>query len=101
MIAKKKPIEVKVARWHGKLPHLVDVFGTEIIENVFFDVNENLHIQTLEGNFRVAIGDVIVQGVAGEFYSIKWDLFVQTYEIRLPDNITADTGYYRADIVNW
>jgi len=40
----------------------------------------HLHISTLEGVQNVDFGDWIIQGVAGEIYPCKPDIFEQTYE---------------------
>jgi len=40
-----------------------------------------LFIQTLEGTMRVAWDDWIIQGVEGELYACKPDIFAKTYEI--------------------
>lgn len=37
-------------------------------------------IETLEGPHIVSDGDYIIQGVAGEYYPCKPDIFAQTYE---------------------
>lgn len=37
-------------------------------------------IETLEGIMRVNIGDYVIQGVQGEFYPCKPDIFEATYE---------------------
>jgi hypothetical protein len=42
--------------------------------------NETFEIETLEGNHIVSIGDWIIQGVKGEFYPCKPDIFEMTYE---------------------
>ena len=39
-----------------------------------------LFIQTLEGTHKVSWGDYIIQGVQGELYPCKPDIFEQTYE---------------------
>jgi hypothetical protein len=36
-------------------------------------------IKTLEGNMQVSPGDWIIQGVRGEFYPCKPDIFEMTY----------------------
>jgi hypothetical protein len=43
------------------------------------DVSD-VQIWTLEGPHRVSPGDFIIQGVAGEFYACKPDIFEQTYD---------------------
>lgn len=39
-----------------------------------------LMIRTLEGDMRVSIGDWVIRGVHGEFYSCRSDIFAATYE---------------------
>ena len=41
---------------------------------------DELVIGTLEGNHRVTFGDWIIQGVSGELYPCKPDIFEETYE---------------------
>lgn len=40
----------------------------------------NIYIYTLEGEMRADVGDWIIQGVNGEFYPCKPDIFAKTYE---------------------
>ena len=42
--------------------------------------NGVLIIPTLEGDHTANVGDWIIQGVQGEFYPCKPDIFEQTYE---------------------
>ena len=44
------------------------------------DVAYWLEIPTLEGTMHARIGDYIIKGVQGEFYSCREDIFEQTYE---------------------
>ena len=39
-----------------------------------------IDIQTPEGECRAEIGDFIIKGIKGEFYSCKPDFFKKTYE---------------------
>jgi hypothetical protein len=39
-----------------------------------------LYIHTLEGDMTASVGDFIIQGVQGEFYPCKPDIFLMTYE---------------------
>ena len=41
---------------------------------------ENLYIATLEGNHAITFGDYIIQGVQGEIYTCKPNIFELTYE---------------------
>ena len=38
-------------------------------------------VDTLEGEHIACPGDMIIKGVAGEFYPIKSDIFAKTYEV--------------------
>ena len=40
-----------------------------------------LFINTLGGVHHVSVGDYIVQGVSGEFYPCKPDIFEKTYDV--------------------
>lgn len=44
----------------------------------------SMFIPTLEGKMRASAGDWIIQGVNGEFYPCKPDVFDATYEV--PEN---------------
>ena len=39
-----------------------------------------LYIETLEGTHHVSVGDYIIQGLHGELYPCKPDIFEKTYE---------------------
>lgn len=43
-------------------------------------VDGHVRIRTLEGEMRGEVGDWIIRGVNGEFYSCKPDIFEKTYE---------------------
>ena len=40
-----------------------------------------LKIQTLEGEMKASVGDMIIKGVNGEFYPCKPDIFEKTYDL--------------------
>ena len=42
--------------------------------------HDGITIETLEGMMRAEYGDWIIQGVVGEFYPCKPDVFEKTYE---------------------
>lgn len=44
----------------------------------------DIYIQTLEGEMKATVGDWIIQGVNGEFYPCKPDIFEKTYEPLTP-----------------
>ena len=41
----------------------------------------SLSIPTLEGDMIASMGDWIIQGIKGEFYPCKPDIFEKTYEV--------------------
>lgn len=44
-------------------------------------VDLELHIETLEGEMVAKQGDFVINGVHGEIYSCKPDIFEETYEV--------------------
>jgi len=46
----------------------------------FKDGKPVLRIQTLEGVMTANLGDWVIKGIKGEFYPIKNDIFLETYE---------------------
>ena len=49
-------------------------------------------IPTLEGNHTALEGDFIIEGVKGEFYPCKPDIFKETYDLYV-DGRAIDRGY--------
>lgn len=43
--------------------------------------HRSLRIDTLEGEHSASMGDFVIQGVKGEFYPCKPDIFEMTYEV--------------------
>jgi len=78
---RKKPVEVEAVQWTGSnINELWDVFS---VLNVTATTEKNpdwLIIATLEGDMRADVGDWIIQGVKGELYPCKPDIFDATYE---------------------
>ena len=92
---RKKPVLIRAIQWDGdgkesfqKLKH----FCPQIIDGGFVGKSDNagteyegrdswpLFIHTLEGIMCAQIGDWIIEGVNGEFYPCKPDIFEKTYE---------------------
>jgi hypothetical protein len=92
MKARKKPVVVDYARWTGQnhremwdfLTGKVTEYMTASEENFYIDHNKvegGLIIRTLEGEHIASIGDYIIKGVNGEFYPVKEEIFLKTYEL--------------------
>lgn len=74
-----------------KKPVVVDVFHVQIGGSKFaalsflgshgFIEDGEIYIRTLEGTMHVSVGDYIIEGVNGELYPCKPDIFEKTYEV--------------------
>jgi hypothetical protein len=79
MFFRKRPIEVRAVQWRGGNRDEIAAFDPAGRCTVSAD-GAHLLIATLEGPLRAAIGDWIIEGVQGEFYPCKPDIFAATYE---------------------
>ncbi len=85
---RKKPVVIEAIQWNGKdLPldkspqWLIDaVMKTPGDMGNIFKVDDSLLVYTLEGTMYANPGDWIIQGVKGELYPCKPDIFEKTYE---------------------
>ena len=95
---RKKPVIVEAVIWTGNNIDEVKELAKNAVENIIF-VNNNLYIETLEGNMKVSIGDYIIKGIKEEFYPCKPDIFKETYEtvsiVSDNDKTTVPMSEYR------
>lgn len=80
---RKKPVEIEAFPFsYVKCMPYVEWFEkAKENEIVFFDdVSKKWCIKTLEGNHTISEGDFVIQGVNGELYPCKPDIFEKTYE---------------------
>jgi hypothetical protein len=81
---RKKPIEIEA--WQFEAPTFMKQptwFGhAMMVGKIHYRGGENPHytIETLEGKMRAVPGDWIIQGVKGEIYPCKDEIFRMTYE---------------------
>lgn len=84
----KKPVEVQAMRIASKadfteaLEWIVSHGGTAtltLFSDPYYENQDTLAIQTLEGEMEAKVGHWIIRGVSGEFYPVRNDIFVQTY----------------------
>lgn len=85
----KKPVVIEAIKWEGQ-QELKDfpVWIQEAIkeQTVWFGINSHndatpiMLIETLEGIHKAQVGDYIIQGVKGELYPCKPDIFEATYD---------------------
>lgn len=71
-----------ILAWQVPLPHEDPSEGiVELVQSQNWDGDsEGIIIPTLEGNMLASPGDWIIQGIKGEFYPCKPDIFEATYE---------------------
>ncbi len=70
---RKKPVVIEAWQWgSGAVP-------VDILAQIDFG-KEGAVIPTLEGEMKIRQGDYIIQGIKGELYPCKPDIFEATYE---------------------
>lgn len=78
---RKKPVTIEAERFSEENKNRAFNF-ISCNHHAAFDPDgkPTLVIQTLEGDMTATLGDWIIKGVKGEFYSCKPDIFETTYE---------------------
>lgn len=83
---RKKPVVIEAMQWNGEnLDEVMAFCSGDASYELMARGNSELVISTLEDGEGTAKhvasrGDLIIKGVAGEFYPCKPDIFVATYE---------------------
>lgn len=81
---RKKPVEIEAVQWDGTNYDEVCGFVGEKLE--YSNNKDDLIIATLEDGPKsqavhyASLGDWIIEGIQGEFYACKPDIFKETYE---------------------
>lgn len=91
---RKKPVVIEAFRYDGDLKgsdgnYYVPQWAVEAFEDGIMFYNSidcgsppcDLFIKTLEGNMLVSVNDFVIQGVNGELYPCKPDIFEKTYDM--------------------
>lgn len=90
---RKKPVIIEAFKYDGDLKDRNGLFYVPFWaqeaykKGIMYYVAETcdlppceLYIETLEGTHHVSVGDYIIQGLHGELYPCKPDIFEKTYE---------------------
>lgn len=85
---RKKPVVIWATRWDGTVEAGLEIINDFASEAVYVEyvasggevTPDRIVIPTLEGEMAASPGDFIIQGVNGEFYPCKPDIFEKTYE---------------------
>lgn len=83
----KKPVVIEAFQYDGDLmgsngEYYVPRWAANANEEriLFYRDAGELYIKTLEGEMHVSVGDYVIQGVKGELYPCKPDIFEETYQ---------------------
>jgi len=85
MKARKKPIEIDYFPFTDDYLEQIlrmDEAGGKITYLQSIDGVKELKIETLEGLMTATYGDIIINGVNGELYPCKPDIFYKTYDVQ-------------------
>ena len=74
---RKKPVVVRAVQWTGNNWTEIAAFHRG---DDFLTEGAKLICRTLEGSLYAQVGDWIIEGVKGEIYPCKPDIFEATYE---------------------
>lgn len=81
---RKKPVVTEAFKFtNNEMGHTVSIpvwFLKAIQSGVVFTEGSDTLIKTPVGNHRIAEGNYVIQGVKGELYLCKPDVFEATYE---------------------
>lgn len=79
---RKKPVVIDAFLWEGNrdMPDAPEWYNAAIQSGKLRYQAGSLFIATLEGEMEAVCGDMIIQGVKGEIYPCKPDIFEMTYE---------------------
>ena len=78
---RKKPIVIEAVQWTGaNTVEIARFLGRSLDDVSSPPFKSTLIVKTLEGDMRANLLDWIIQGVNGEFYPCKPDIFEKTYE---------------------
>jgi hypothetical protein len=87
MKARKKPVIIEFVHWSGNILSEVPAWLELAMRarpgsvGSVFRWGDKIEIQTLEGAVMASPGDYIIQGVKGELYPCKPDIFAATYDV--------------------
>ncbi|MBC2149697.1 hypothetical protein [Listeria booriae] len=99
----KKPLPARAFQWKGvsaenkkELLHFLEETGCPDID-IFSLTEKELSIHTLEGEMQVQSGAYIICGNANEYWAVREDIFLNTYNvIDGPNSATAVMKKYLA-----
>ena len=73
---KKKPVIIEAIQWVGNYKEILEFTNYQAYKKL----DDNLYVDTMEGEMQANINDWIIKGAQGEFYPCKPDIFEKTHE---------------------
>ena len=78
---RKKPVIIEAVQWTGSQESFDKIMAMGLTKWKPREMGSvTFIIETLEGDHLVKGGDWVIKGVQGEFYPVKNDIFLETYE---------------------
>ena len=82
---RKKSVVIEAIQFIGHNHHEFQLYSIECFNNFgyYFEYGrdtQTIAIKTLKGTMIASLGDWIIKGVNGEFYTCKPEIFEKTYE---------------------
>lgn len=85
----KKPVVIEAVIWDGnKVSEVREAFEKSVI----IRYGNEVHVTTLEGVMKASPGDYIIEGVNGELYPCKPEIFEKTYKIVEGERVNMTFG---------
>ena len=84
---RKKPVVIEAFRYN--IDNRPDWFMNKVTDLSIITYDTHCTIETIEGDMRGEKGDFIIQGVKGEIYPCKPEIFEATYEPFNPSPLEA------------
>jgi hypothetical protein len=78
---RKKPVVIEAMQFTGSTESRDEIlYWGDSWDTPMSATEAGIAIETLEGTVTASPGDFVIQGVKGEFYPCKPDIFAATYE---------------------
>jgi len=74
----KRPVTIEAIQLR---PETFDLACRFLEGNSFVRFDDHIIISTLEGDMKASMGDMIIKGIAGEFYPCKANIFESSYQM--------------------
>ena len=82
---RKKPVVIKAVQWTGdnldEVQNFLEKDFSSIDAEKWMHDRKDIVIKTLEGLMVTSVNDFIIEGVNGNFYPCKPEIFHKTYEL--------------------